>query len=66
MVQTFSRDLVYNLRVLDPDKLLEHLIPNPTKEELKSYERFKERRAEALKYIDGLINKFGEDKVLIY
>lgn len=66
LVQTFSRDLVYNLRALDPDKLLEHLIPNPTKEELKSYERFKERRAEALKYINGLINKYGEDKVLIY
>ena len=66
MVQTFSRDLVYNLRVLDPDKLLQHLIPNPTKEELKSYQRFKERRDEALKYINGLINKYGEDKVLIY
>ncbi len=66
LVQTFSRDLVENLRVLDPDKLLNHLIPNPTKEELKSYQRFKERRAEALKYIDELIRKYGEDRVLVY
>ena len=66
LVQTFSRELVDNLRLLDPDKLLSHLIPNPTKEELRSYERFKERRRDALKYIDGLIMKYGEDKVLVY
>lgn len=66
LVQMFSRDLVANLRVLDPDKLLHHLFPDPTKEELKSFERFKERRIDALKYIDGLIDKKGEDKVLVF
>lgn len=65
-VQTFSRALVENLRLLDPDDLLARLIPNPTKEELKSYERFKERRRDALKYIDGLIDKYGVDKVLVF
>ena len=65
-VKTFSRDLVENLRLLDPDDLLARLIPNPTKEELKSYERFKERRRDALKYIDELIEKYGADKVLVF
>lgn len=66
LVQMFSRDMVQNLRVLDPDQLLLHLFPNPTKEELKSFERFKERRLDALKYIDGLIAKKGEDRVLVF
>ena len=66
LVEMFSRDMVQNLRVLDPDVLLNHLFPNPTKEELKSFERFKERRIDALKYIDGLIAKKGEDKVLVF
>ena len=65
-VQTFSRKLIENLRMLDPDDLLSRLIPNPTKEERKSYERFKERRRDALRYIDDLIGKYGEDKVLIF
>ena len=66
LVEMFSRDMVQNLRVLDPDVLLNHLFPNPTKEELKSFERFKERRIDALKYIDGLISKKGEDRVLVF
>lgn len=65
-VKVFSRSLVENLRLLDPDELLPRLIPNPTKEERKSYERFKERRRDALKYIDGLIAKYGEENVLSY
>jgi hypothetical protein len=66
LVQTFSRDLVETLRILDPDQLFEHLFPNPTKEENHSRERFKERRVEALKYIDGLIQKHGEENVLVF
>lgn len=65
-VKVFSRSLVENLRLLDPDELLPRLIPNPTKEERKSYERFKERRKDALKYIDGLIAKYGEENILVY
>ena len=66
MVEMFSRDLVANLRTLDPDELLLHLFPNPTKSELASFERFKERRESALKYIDGLIKKKGEENVLVF
>lgn len=65
-VKTFRKALVENLRRLDPDELLSRLIPNPTKEEKKSYERFKERRRDALRYIDALIAEYGEDKVLVY
>ena len=66
MVEMFSRDLVANLRTLDPDELLLHLFPNPTKSELASFERFKERRESALKYIDGLIKKKCEENVLVF
>ena len=66
LIQTFSRSLVENLRLLDPDTLFDHLFPNPTKEEMRSRDRFKERRAEALKYIDDLIQKHGEDKILVF
>ncbi|MBQ9816769.1 MAG: hypothetical protein IJM59_04810 [Proteobacteria bacterium] len=66
MVEMFSKDMVENLRTLDPDELMHHLFPNPTKEELKSFERFKERRRDALKYIDDLIQKKGKDKVLVF
>ena len=65
-VKVFNRALAENLRLLDPDELLPRLIPNPTKEEQKSYDRFKERRRDALKYIDGLIAKYGEENVLAY
>ena len=55
-----------NLRLLNPDELMSRLIPDPTREELKSYERFKERRKDALHYIDNLIQKYGEDAVLAF
>ena len=55
-----------NLRLLNPDELMSRLIPDPTREELKSYERFKERRKGALHYIDNLIQKYGEDAVLAF
>ena len=66
LVEMFSRDLVTKLRTLDPDELLKHLFPNPNREELKSFERFKERRRDALKYIDDLIAKKGIDRVLVF
>ena len=66
MVEMFSRDLVNNLRVLDENVLFDHLFPNATKEEKKSFQRFSERRRDALKYIDGLIQKKGEDRVLVF
>lgn len=66
MVEIFSRKLVTNLRLIDPDALLIRLFPNPTREELKSFERFKERRVDALKYIDELIAEKGEENVLVF
>ncbi|GEM_PF-6236000 len=66
LVQMFSKDLVNNLRMLDEDELLRRLFPNPTNEEKKSYARFKERRRDALKYIDGLIEKKGVNNVLVF
>ena len=65
-IQQYSRQLIENLRILDPDTLFNQLFTNPTKEETRSRDRFKERRSEALKYIDGLIQKYGEDQVLIF
>ena len=65
-VRVFSRTLVENLRLLNPHELISRLIPDPTREELKSYERFKERRKDALHYIDNLIQKYGEDAVLAF
>lgn len=66
LVEMFSRKFVENLRKIDPDELLVHLFPDPTKAELASFERFKERRESALKYIDGLIKKKGEENVLVF
>lgn len=66
LVKTFSKDLVKALRMIDPDALYPRLFPNPTREEIKSLERFTERRQQALKYIDDLIAKHGADAVLIY
>ncbi len=66
LVEMFSKKLVQNLRMLDEKELFEHMFPEPTKEERQSFERFKERRRDALKYIDKLIEKKGEDKVLVF
>ena len=66
LVQMFSKNLVNNLRLLDEDELLKRLFPNPTNEEKKSYARFKERRRDALKYIDSLIQKKGVNNVLVF
>ena len=66
LVEMFSRDLVENLRILDEDELLRHLFPNATKDEKANLQRFRERRADALKYIDGLIAKKGVENVLVF
>ena len=66
MVETFSRTLVTNLRLINVDELLIRLFPNPTHEERKSFDRFRERHADALKYIDKLIAKKGEENVLVF
>ncbi len=66
MVQRFSKALVENLRHFDPDEILNHLFPNPTREELKAFALFKERRKQALDYIDSLIQKYGEADVLVF
>ena len=66
LVQMFSKNLVTNLRMLDENELIKRLFPNPTSEEKKSIARFKERRRDALKYIDGLIEKKGVNNVLVF
>ncbi len=66
MVETFSRTLVTNLRLIDIEELLVRLFPNPTHEERKSLDRFRERYADAMKYIDKLIAKKGEENVLVF
>ena len=66
LVEMFSRELVENLRTLNEDELLEHLFPNAPKSEKANLQRFRERRADALKYIDELIAKKGEENVLVF
>ena len=66
LVKRFSKQLVQNLRDLDPDVVYPRLFPNPTREEIKSLERFTERRKEALNYIDGLIRQHGAENVLVF
>lgn len=66
MVTRFSKKIVANLRNFDPDEILLHLFPNPTRDEQKAFALFKERRNQALSYIDELIQKYGPDQVLSF
>jgi len=66
LVKRFSKQLVQNLRDLNPDDVYPRLFPNPTKEEIVSLQRFTERRQEALDYIDNLIQQHGAENILAF
>ncbi len=64
IVKVFHRDFVMRLRAMTPETIDERLFPNATKEEQRSLKVFWDRRQQALKHIDAMITKYGEEAVL--
>jgi len=65
-VSRFSRSSIREIRLLDPERLLPILFPDPTEDEMERFDVFWQRRQELLDYVDGLIEQRGEDAVLFF
>ena len=68
-IQLFSRSTVNAIRWMEPDALYPILFPeNPYTDEIDEgrWQFFLERRQWLLDYIDDLIERYGEDEVLVF
>lgn len=65
-VQKFSRKMISALRRLDLPSLRETLAVEPDVLSPAEMEAVLSRRDVALKYIDGLVHQFGEDRVMVF
>ena len=66
MVERFSAHFIHALRMMDKEKTLELLFPEPTKFERSSFEQFWKQRAAVLTRVDSLCEKYGSERVLSF
>ncbi len=67
-VQLFSRRTVNAIRWMDLERVSQFLFPPSPwhDDEVDRFEGFENRRASFLEYVDGLIEEYGEDQILVF
>ncbi len=66
LTQRFSKALIHGIRRLEYDKTLNRLFPTPTRDEIRAFDLFWERRDQLLTTVDELIERHGEAEILVF